>query len=532
MKRLFSRIILSSVCIVMFVSNAAFSAIKVEINNVVQNFLDNPIRAEQMFMNQEVQTEGEVVEIRRGDNGGFVIVLKEINRWENYVFHCWLADETLNTAANISNENKIGIRGTIYRFHQIQNGIFISGNIVSLRDSVITHILTKAQLEFRQKLIDARNGNQNSQFSVGLAYANGDGTEKNLAEAARWYREAANRGHARATNNLGVMYLNGSGVEQNNAEAMKLFRQAADKGDTDGMHNVAVMYENGKGTEKNINEAVNWYNKAAQKKNKHALNRLKALAEANNAQAQVSLGYIYYSGEGAEKNYSEAFRLYTNAIKAGNPTAFYALGLMYETGNGTAKNLSEAERLYKLAAEQRNTNAMFRLAKIYGNRNGDRKEYILSIRYLKQAMNGGNQEAKREYEKGRKTFTNLLERLQQLRQKAARGDKGAKQALAQVNSKIDSEIGRNIFNAVLAEFGLIDNSSAQSSSGSGQYVITGTKVNVRSSANTKARVVIQLNTGDPVTVLEVSRKGRDTWYKIRTSDGTTGWVYGDYITQI
>ena len=43
-------------------------------------------------------------------------------------------------------------------------------------------------------------------------YDKGEGVLKDEAEAAKWYRLAAEQGTATAQNNLGLMYANGEGV--------------------------------------------------------------------------------------------------------------------------------------------------------------------------------------------------------------------------------------------------------------------------------------------------------------------------------
>jgi TPR repeat protein len=63
-------------------------------------------------------------------------------------------------------------------------------------------------------------------------YANGRGVEQDHAEAVKWYRKAAEQGHADAQNNLGFCYEKGWGVEQDYAEAVKWYRKAADHGNT------------------------------------------------------------------------------------------------------------------------------------------------------------------------------------------------------------------------------------------------------------------------------------------------------------
>jgi TPR repeat protein len=49
------------------------------------------------------------------------------------------------------------------------------------------------------------------------------------AEAAKWYRKAADQGHANAQYNLGVMYSTGQGVPQDYVEAHKWFNLAASR---------------------------------------------------------------------------------------------------------------------------------------------------------------------------------------------------------------------------------------------------------------------------------------------------------------
>jgi TPR repeat protein len=52
----------------------------------------------------------------------------------------------------------------------------------------------------------ASHGDALSQFYVGEIYEYGEGETKNMAEAANWYRKAAEQGLATAEFNLGVMY--------------------------------------------------------------------------------------------------------------------------------------------------------------------------------------------------------------------------------------------------------------------------------------------------------------------------------------
>jgi TPR repeat protein len=50
------------------------------------------------------------------------------------------------------------------------------------------------------------------------------------AEAARWYRKAAEQGLAEAQFNLGLRYYKGEGVRKSRTMALKWFRKAAAQG--------------------------------------------------------------------------------------------------------------------------------------------------------------------------------------------------------------------------------------------------------------------------------------------------------------
>ncbi|TCJ87307.1 tetratricopeptide repeat protein [Cocleimonas flava] len=68
------------------------------------------------------------------------------------------------------------------------------------------------------------------QFEIGLRYEHGTGIEKNLKQAVKWYRRAAEQGHAKAQFNLASMYESGEGVEKDLKLALKWYKKAAEQG--------------------------------------------------------------------------------------------------------------------------------------------------------------------------------------------------------------------------------------------------------------------------------------------------------------
>ena len=198
----------------------------------------------------------------------------------------------------------------------------------------------------------AEQGHATAQCNLEICYATGDGVAENLKEAVKWYSKAAEQGHAAAQNYLGVCLHEGKGVEKNYEEAVIWYRKAAEQGYATAQNNLGLCYEFGRGVEKNYEEAVKWYTKAA---------------EQGHAKAQFFLGWCYEKGQGVEKNYEEAVKWYTKAAEQGNAYAQFNLGWCYDNGQGVEKNLEEAVKWYTKAAKQGHASAQKRLNRILGN---------------------------------------------------------------------------------------------------------------------------------------------------------------------
>ena len=63
--------------------------------------------------------------------------------------------------------------------------------------------------------------------------------------------------------NLGFMYLNGQGVPQNYAEAAKWYRKAAEQGDVDATRILGLAYYLGKWVPKDFVQSYFWFSLAA-----------------------------------------------------------------------------------------------------------------------------------------------------------------------------------------------------------------------------------------------------------------------------
>lgn len=79
--------------------------------------------------------------------------------------------------------------------------------------------------------------------------------------------------------------------------------------------------------------------------------------------------------------------------------------------------------------------------------------------------------------------------------------------------------------------------ATQPASGGGTFAagdtVTATdSVNLRDSPKSTGNILTVLAQGDSLTILSGPEQGDNyTWYQVKTSDGTTGWVASDYITK-
>lgn len=80
---------------------------------------------------------------------------------------------------------------------------------------------------------------------IGDKYAVGHGVEKSYSKALSYYRQAAEKGYARAMNALGDMYRLGQGIPRDARTALKWYRSGSDLGNMDACNSLGELYEHG-----------------------------------------------------------------------------------------------------------------------------------------------------------------------------------------------------------------------------------------------------------------------------------------------
>ena len=192
----------------------------------------------------------------------------------------------------------------------------------------------------------AKMGNAEGMFFAGSGYLYGEGVEKNLDEAFRWFKEADESGHEGAKNYIGLVYSQKGDAET----AFKYFLEAAKAGDLIAMVNAADSYRCGDGVKENPRKAVEWFKKAV---------------EQNDPMAMLRLGDMYYYGEGTRKNRRKALDLYTRGATLGSGGCMNMLGLMYSSGEIFRKNDEKAFQWFLKSAMTSHSEGMYNAAFCY-----------------------------------------------------------------------------------------------------------------------------------------------------------------------
>ena len=231
-------------------------------------------------------------------------------------------------------------------------------------------------------------GDMDAQYNVALCYHIGRGVAKDCKEAARYYKLAADQGHTAAKRFLKQLEATPAGellsVEENFSKgkefyfrldyikAVKYYKLAADQGHAEAQYNLGRCYEKGEGVSKDYKEAEKYYKLAADQGDvtaqfnlarcytrlcfqgtyKDAAKYYKLAADQGNAAAQYKLAFWYESGIGVDKDYKEAEKYYKLAADQGHAEAQFDLAYRYEHGKGVDQDCKEAAGYYKLAADQ------------------------------------------------------------------------------------------------------------------------------------------------------------------------------------
>lgn len=155
-------------------------------------------------------------------------------------------------------------------------------------------------------VIAAKQGDPLALFEIGARYSDGRGVDGDFAEAAKWYRMAADKGFAPAMYRLANLYENGTGVERNVGTAKHYYAMAAEMGNASAMHNLAVIYASGADGVQDYPSAAKWFSRAA---------------ELGISDSQFNLGILNARGNGVPQDLEASYKWFAIAAKEGDKDA-------------------------------------------------------------------------------------------------------------------------------------------------------------------------------------------------------------------
>lgn len=208
----------------------------------------------------------------------------------------------------------------------------------------------------------ATAGHARAATLLGWLYEVGSGTERNLGEATRWYRLAAERGDARAMAALGRLLLKENSTEARQA-ARQLFQKSAELNDPGGQYNLGWMLASQEAGSSGDADAFGWFIRSARQ---------------GHVGAQVSAAIHLLTGRGATIDKKAAGEWIERAAESGDPVAHYLLGRLKEAAPRDQRNLDGARQSFRIAAAAGHRDAQFALAALLAESRAarDRKDAL------------------------------------------------------------------------------------------------------------------------------------------------------------
>jgi TPR repeat protein len=179
-----------------------------------------------------------------------------------------------------------------------------------------------------------------AQVALGTHYAKGMGVEKDLTQAATWFRKAYAQGNNLAGYNLATLFLKPKKTASEHKRGLNILQRTAENHHALSQIALANLYRKGSyGLKQDGGKAIHW---------------LKQAAENNSSLAQLSLGAIYLKGELVPANGSKARYWLSQAAGKGSSIAQMSLGAALIKGTVLPRDLTEAYIWFSLAATSGN----------------------------------------------------------------------------------------------------------------------------------------------------------------------------------
>jgi TonB family protein len=221
-------------------------------------------------------------------------------------------------------------------------------------------------------------GELQAQLDLAWRLYEGDASERNVGEAARWFRQAAEKGSAEAKLNLSRILFNGDVGPADPGEALRWVLGAAVQGLAEAQYDVAWYFREGVGMPRDVVQAAAWYRRAA---------------DQGHAGARFNLGVLLRQGEGVEKDVPAGVALFRLAAEQGHPDAQYGYAVALAAGESVGQNSEGAALWFSRAAEQGHAKSQYGLGASFYNGFGVPRDHAQALTWFRRAADQGNADA-------------------------------------------------------------------------------------------------------------------------------------------
>lgn len=261
----------------------------------------------------------------------------------------------------------------------------------------------------------AKKGDLRAQYNLARRFEKGDGVQKNLPEAAKWFKVIADGEHSPdeygiaslAQNKLAHMYSNGDGVPMDFSKAERLYTLADKEGTGEGHKSIGLMYH----FAGNYEKAITHYKSAASKGLHEASYMLgllysgKGYFRVPDVSLDIQAAEFWFeqsSKDGSKygirdiadmyhdlKRYPEAIYWYKQALKRDKSPHWFPHGQLayyHYQGLGTQRDYEKAFVHYVKAAKEGSSYAPMNVAKMLFTGEGVVKDLVKSYAWAIIAM--------------------------------------------------------------------------------------------------------------------------------------------------
>jgi len=195
-----------------------------------------------------------------------------------------------------------------------------------------------------------------------------------LDKSVKWLRIAADGGFAMAQKNLALAYANGEGVERDPSKAVEWMRKSAEQLDIESAFLLAEMYREGRGVPRDLVQAATWCRRSA---------------KAGFPRAQYTLGVLHLEGQGIEKDQKKAEAWFHYASKQGVVEAKNNIAAI----QAQRGQVTQAANIWAELAEKGEPNAQCNLGMCFMRGLGRERDQQKARQWLEKAAAKGHRMA-------------------------------------------------------------------------------------------------------------------------------------------